>query len=193
MIVVNMKCHLCRCALKNSCFLRHKLWHGALSLCWRGVYDFLLVSLPLPDRGSLSHAHTLTHTHIFTHSKIKKAWSTEWEVQDFITRTEEQFWTTYFHSFILVIVCINLIADIWPHETFQSVCWKPLLWFTALALTPWTTVVCSMWRRQHHLCVVCTLFYCTKNYCLSQSSTTYPTNNTIFFFIWRLFSDVTMF
>lgn len=30
MIVVNMKCHLCRCALKNSCFLRHKLWHGAL-------------------------------------------------------------------------------------------------------------------------------------------------------------------
>lgn len=124
MIVVNMKCHLCRCALKNSCFLRHKLWHGVLSLCWRGVCDFLLVSLPLPDRGSLSHAHT--YTHAFSHVAKLKARSTEWGIQDFITRTEKRFWTTYFHSFIHVIVFINLIADIWSHETFQSVCWKPL-------------------------------------------------------------------
>lgn len=149
MIVVNMKCHLCRCALKNSCFLRHKLWHGVLSLCWRGVCDFLLVSLPLPDRGSLSHAHT--YTHAFSHVAKLKARSTEWDIQDFITRTEKRFGTTYFHSFIHVIVFIKLIADIWSHETFQSVCWKPLLWFTALALTSSTTVVCFMWRRQHHL------------------------------------------
>lgn len=52
MIVVNMKCHLCHCALKNSCFLSHKLWHatlfplpGGAATSFSSTFLFLIVVL----------------------------------------------------------------------------------------------------------------------------------------------------
>lgn len=81
MIVVNMKCHLCRCALKNSCFLRHKLWHGALSLrLLEGVRSFLHQASSSWHRFVFSHLDA--DSHLFRHCKRKSRTSIDRNIEN---------------------------------------------------------------------------------------------------------------